>query len=154
MNDFDGGYLSENDELLIAKGVDVGVAIDAHEQMSLVEIAPNLLAEFLGSHAEAVSVRSGIVFWFSAAGSWATVKMATLNLLAASSFLPRTVPLLWGPALITSATVDGKPQGLTDAQIDTLFDRPGPNWLEQRILRLRQHRAERRRHNNTPHRPA
>ena len=82
MNEFDG-HLSENDELLVDKGVDVGVAIDTHEQMSLVEITPNLLSELLGDHTEAVSVRSGIVFWFSAAGTWATVnRMATLNLLA------------------------------------------------------------------------
>ncbi|MCA2337943.1 hypothetical protein [Mycobacterium avium] len=149
------GYLSESDNLLVANGVDVGIAVDTHEQMSLVEITPNLLADLLGDHAEAVSVRSGIVFWFSAAGTWATVnRMATLNLLAASSFLPRTVPLLWGPVLIAGAAVDGKPRGLTDEQIEALSDGPAPNWLEQRVLLLRQQRAERRRRNNTLHRPA
>jgi hypothetical protein len=154
VNEFDG-HLSENDELLVDKGVDVGVVIDTHEQMSLVEITPNLPSELLGDHTEAVSVRSGIVFWFSAAGTWATVnRMATLNLLAASSFLPRTVPLLWGPVLIAGAAADGKLQGLTDAQIDVLTDGPEPNWLEQRVLFLRQQRAERRRHNSTLHRPA
>ncbi|PBA23784.1 hypothetical protein CKJ66_26340 [Mycobacterium avium] len=154
MNEFDG-HLSDNDELLVDKGVDIGVAIDTHGQMSLVEITPNLLAELLGDHAEAVSVRSGIGFWFSAAGTWATVnRMATLNLLAASAFPPRTVPLLWGPVLIAAAAIDGKPRGLTDTHIDVLSGGPELTWLEQRVLLLRLRRAERRRRGSTLHRPA
>lgn len=150
MNNFEGGYLSDNDDMLLDTGADIGIAIDPHEQMSLVAIDSEMLTEYLGGHAEAVSVGSGIIFWFSATGSWKTVnRMATLNLLAASGELPRNVPLLWGPVLVTGSTASGSPRGLTDTQIDVLADGPQPTWLEQLVLSIRQRRAERRRRIST-----
>lgn len=140
------GGLSPDDKRLIATGVDVAVAIDTNGQMSLQPIAPGMMQDYLGGHVEAVGVGSGIVFWFSAVGSWPTVnRMATLNLLAAGHYPPRTVPLLWGPVLITGTADDGKPAGLTNAQVDALADGPEPNWLGRIVLTARENQAQRRR---------
>lgn len=122
------------------------MAIDTDGQMSLQPIAPRMMQDYLGGHAEAVGVGSGIAFWFSAVGSWLTVnRMATLNLLAAGRYPPRSVPLLWGPVLITGTADDGQPAGLTKAQIDALADGPVPNWFGRLVLIARENQAQRRR---------
>jgi hypothetical protein len=68
----------------------------------------------------------------------------TLNLFAAAGMSARAVPLLHGPVLITGVDPDGKPIGLSKAQLEFLGSGPEPNWWARIILQARAHRSERR----------
>jgi hypothetical protein len=71
--------------------------------------------------------------------------MATLNLFAAARLSAWTVPLVHGPVLITGVHQDGKPKGLSDAQLKVLGSVAGPNRWATMIPRARERRAECRR---------
>lgn len=137
-------FLSARDVQLIASGVDIGLAVDVDETLHLVPISPTVVAEVVGPQAEAVSFDNGLVFWFASGHGPAVNRMATLNLLAASSATARDVALLCGPVLITGYDARGRAVGLTDAHLAALRHGREPSWLGRRILSLRQHRAERR----------
>ena len=55
------------------------------------------------------------------------------------------VPILHGPVLITGVDPDGRPIGLSKAQLEFLGSGPEPNWWARIILQARAHRSERRR---------
>lgn len=137
-------FLSARDVELIASGVDIGLAVDVDETLHLVPISPTVVAEVVGDRADAVTVADGMVFWFASGHRPAVNRMATLNLLAASSATARDVALLWGPVLITGHDPRGRPAGLTDADLAALQHGPEPSWLGRVILSGRQRRAERR----------
>jgi hypothetical protein len=54
--------------------------------------------------------------------------MATLNLFAVANMSATAVPLLCGPVLISGIDQDGKPIGLSDAQLKVLQVGRGPAW--------------------------
>ena len=94
--------LSPEDVALLEAQVPVGLLMPVDETMRLVHVTHGVVEEHIGVSAESVTTTDGLVFWFDAgAGNRAVNRMATLNLLAASDFSARTVPLLRGAALVT-----------------------------------------------------
>jgi hypothetical protein len=135
-----------NEQALLWAGSDVGIVVDRDEQMHLVAIDDAVVSDSVGHPADTLTAHAGVVFWFcSTDPSPAVNRMATLNLFAAATLSARTVPLLHGPVLITGVDEDGKPIGLSEAQLELLGSGPGPNWWAKMILRARERRAERRR---------
>lgn len=138
--------LSPEDVALLEAQVSVGLLMPADETMRLVHLTHGVVEEHVGASAESVTSTDGLVFWFDAgAGIRAVNRMATLNLLTASDFSARTVPLLRGPALVTGEHA-GHPAGLTHHQMNVLRREPGPAWwvgwvLHARVERDRQHRG-------------
>jgi hypothetical protein len=61
----------------------------------------------------------------------------TLNLFAAAGMSARAVPLLHGPVLITGVDPDGKPIGLSKAQLEFLGSGPEPNWWARIVFQAR-----------------
>lgn len=112
--------LSPEDVALLEAQVPVGLLMPVDETMRLVHVTRGVVEEHVGASAESVTTTDGLVFWFDAgAGNRAVNRMATLNLLAASDFSARTVPLLRGPALVTGQEA-GHPAGLTHHQMKVL----------------------------------
>jgi hypothetical protein len=148
------GVLQVNDDdvfdpyerALLWAGSDVGIVVPPDEQMHLVGICESVVTDSVGDPVDTLSARAGVVFWFGSTDpSPAVNRMATLNLFAAARFSAWTVPLLHGPVLITGVDQDGKPIGLSQAQLGLLQSGPGPNWWARLILHGRERRSERRR---------
>lgn len=138
--------LSPDDIALLEAQVPVGLLMPTDETMRLVHITRDVVEAHVGAAAESVTTTDGLVFWFDVgSGNLAVNRMATLNLLAVSSFSARTVPLLRGTALVTGQRA-GNPAGLSDEQIEVLGRDPGPVWWVTSILRMRVGRDRQHRH--------
>lgn len=93
--------LSPDDIALLEAHVPVGLLMPTDETMRLVHITRDVVEAHVGAAAESVTTTDGLVFWFDVgSGNLAVNRMATLNLLAVSSFSARTVPLLRGTARV------------------------------------------------------
>jgi hypothetical protein len=124
---------------------DVGIVVTPDEQMHLLAISDRVVTDSVGHSVDTLTGGAGVVFWFGATDpSVAVNRMATLNLFAAAGMSARAVPLLHGPVLITGVDPDGKPIGLSKAQLEFLGSGPEPNWWARIILQARAHRSERR----------
>ena len=125
---------------------DVGIVVTPDEQMHLLAISDRVVTDSVGHSVDTLKGGGGVVFWFGATDpSVAANRMAILNLFAAAGMSARAVPLLHGPVLITGVDPDGKPIGLSKAQLEFLGSGPEPNWWARIILQARAHRSERRR---------
>jgi hypothetical protein len=125
---------------------DVGIVITPDEQMHLLAISDRVVTDTVGHSVDTLTGGAGVVFWFGATDpSVALNRMATLNLFATMGMSARAVPLLHGPVLITGVDPDGKPIGLSKAELEFLRSGPKPNWWARIILQVRAHRSERRR---------
>ena len=125
---------------------DVGIVVTPDEQMHLLAISDRVVTDSVGHSVDTLTGSVGVVFWFGATDpSVAVNRMATLNLFAAAGMSARAVPLLHGPVLITGVDPDGRPIGLSKAQLEFLGSGPEPNWWARIILQARAHRSERRR---------
>jgi len=134
------------EQALLWAGSDVGIVVPPDEQMHLVAISDAVVNDSVGDRADTLTAHGGVVFWFGSTDpSPAVNRMATLNLFAAARLSAWTVPLLHGPVLITGVDQDGKPSGLSEAQLQLLRFGAGPNRWATMILRARERRAERRR---------
>ena len=142
-----GGWLFDRDEQALPwAGSQVGIVVAPDEEMRLVAIGEAVVADSVGDPVDTLTAVGGVVFWFcSTDRSSAVNRMATLNLFAATKFSALTVPLLYGPVLITGVDGHGKLTGLSRDQFGLLKAGPSPNWWARLILQARQRRSERRR---------
>lgn len=109
------------EQALLWAGSDVGIVVPPDEQMHLVAISDAVVNDSVGDPADTLTAHGGVVFWFDSTDSSPAVnRMATLNLFAAARLSAWTVPLLHGPVLITGVDQDGKPVGLSEAQLQLL----------------------------------
>jgi hypothetical protein len=137
--------LSPEDIALLEAQAPVGVLVPADETMRLVHVTRGVVEAHVGRSAESVTTADGVVFWFDTAAECLAVnRMATLNLLGASEFSPRTVPLLRGQVLVTGRR-GGEPDGLTHPQMKALGRECGPVWWVNWVMHMRVERDEQRR---------
>jgi hypothetical protein len=123
---------------------DVGIVITPDEQMHLLAISDRVVTDSVGHSVDTLTGNASVVFSFGATDpSVAVNRMATLNLFTTVGMSARAVPLLHGPVLTTGVDPDGKPIGLSKAQLELLGSGPKPNWWARIILQVRARRSER-----------
>jgi hypothetical protein len=140
------GVVDRDEHALLWAGSHVGTVVSPDERMHLVAIGEEVVADSIGDPVDTLTAVGGVVFWFcSTDRSSAVNRMATLNLLAATKFSALTVPLLYGPVLITGVDEHGALTGLSRKQFGLLKAGPSPSWWARLILQARQRCSQRRR---------